>query len=89
MGETPTPRERDYGPRRISVELTNVCNLHCSYCLRDEDALYHTRASFFDVELLRRIRTEADISGAELDERLQRAMLITVNGVAAGLRNTG
>ena len=59
MGETPTQRERDYGPRRISVELTNVCNLRCGYCLRDEDALYHTRASFFDVELLRRILREA------------------------------
>jgi phosphoenolpyruvate carboxylase len=45
------------------------------------------------VELLRRVRTEAaegkTVSGAEIDERLQRAMLITVNGVAAGLRNTG
>jgi len=20
--------------KRISVELTNICNLHCSYCLR-------------------------------------------------------
>jgi MoaA/NifB/PqqE/SkfB family radical SAM enzyme len=59
MGLMPTQRERDYGPRRISVELTNVCNLHCSYCLRDEDALYHTRANFFDVELLRRLLREA------------------------------
>lgn len=54
---TPLPEEEssDYGPRRVIVELTNVCNLHCSYCLRDEDALYHTRASFFDVGLLRRV----------------------------------
>ncbi|HEV3467735.1 MAG TPA: radical SAM protein [Pyrinomonadaceae bacterium] len=51
----PTQSGHDYGPRRISVELTNVCNLHCSYCLRDEDALYHARADFFDVELLRRV----------------------------------
>jgi MoaA/NifB/PqqE/SkfB family radical SAM enzyme len=51
--------ERDYGPPRLIVELTNVCNLHCSYCLRDEDALYHTRASFFPVELLRRVVREA------------------------------
>jgi len=50
---------RDYGPRRLIVELTNICNLHCSYCLRDEDALYHTRANFFDAELLRRIVREA------------------------------
>ena len=59
MSTKPSQREPDYGPRRISVELTNVCNLHCSYCLRDEDALYHTRASFFDVELLRRVMREA------------------------------
>jgi phosphoenolpyruvate carboxylase len=49
--------------------------------------------SYLQVELLRRIRAEGaegeGISGAEIDERLQRAMLITVNGVAAGLRNTG
>jgi MoaA/NifB/PqqE/SkfB family radical SAM enzyme len=52
-------RERDYGPPRLIVELTNICNLHCSYCLRDEDALYHTRANYFPVELLRRVVREA------------------------------
>lgn len=52
-------RTRDYGPPRLIVELTNICNLHCSYCLRDEDALYHTRAEFFSLELLDRIIREA------------------------------
>ena len=52
-------RARDYGPPRLIVELTNICNLHCSYCLRDEDALYHTPANFFPVELLRRVVREA------------------------------
>jgi MoaA/NifB/PqqE/SkfB family radical SAM enzyme len=52
-------RERDYGQPRLIVELTNICNLHCSYCLRDEDALYHTPANFFNVELLRRVVREA------------------------------
>jgi MoaA/NifB/PqqE/SkfB family radical SAM enzyme len=52
-------RTRDYGPPRLIVELTNICNLHCSYCLRDEDALYHTRAEFFSLELLDRIIKEA------------------------------
>src|SRR5438067_5631856 len=48
-------RTRDYGPPRLIVELTNICNLHCSYCMRDEDALYHTKANFFPAELLRRV----------------------------------
>ena len=39
--------ERTYGSQRVSVELTNICNLHCSYCLRDEDALYHSPAKYF------------------------------------------
>ncbi|MFL6227557.1 MAG: radical SAM protein [Pyrinomonadaceae bacterium] len=44
---------------RLSVELTNVCNLHCSYCIRDEDALYHTPANFLSVDLLRRAMRDA------------------------------
>ncbi|HKP37232.1 MAG TPA: radical SAM protein [Pyrinomonadaceae bacterium] len=52
-------RTRDYGPPRLIIELTNICNLHCSYCLRDEDALYHTRAEHFSLELLDRVIKEA------------------------------
>ncbi|MCA1591840.1 MAG: radical SAM protein [Acidobacteria bacterium] len=52
-------RQPDYGPQRLTIELTNLCNLHCSYCLRDEDALYHTPANFFPLELLQRIIEEA------------------------------
>jgi sulfatase maturation enzyme AslB (radical SAM superfamily) len=49
----------DFGSRRLSIELTNICNLHCSYCLRDEDALYHSPANFLSPEFLERIITEA------------------------------
>lgn len=56
--ETDPPDSR-YGPRRLTVELTNTCNLHCGYCLRDEDALYHTRAQFMSLNLLRRVVREA------------------------------
>ena len=52
------PRPGD-SPRRIVIELTNICNLHCSYCLRDEEALYQTRARFFPIDLLRRILRDA------------------------------
>lgn len=51
--------QADGSPRRIVIELTNICNLHCSYCLRDDEALYQTRARFFPIELLRRILREA------------------------------
>ena len=49
----------DYGPRRLTVELTNVCNLHCSYCLRDDDALHHQPARYLPVDLFARIAREA------------------------------
>jgi sulfatase maturation enzyme AslB (radical SAM superfamily) len=49
----------DYGPRRLSVELANICNLHCSYCFRSDDNLYSSHAEFFPLDLLRRVISEA------------------------------
>jgi MoaA/NifB/PqqE/SkfB family radical SAM enzyme len=49
----------DYGVRRLTVELTNVCNLHCSYCLRDDDALHHQPARDLPVDLFARVVREA------------------------------
>jgi len=57
--ETETTFNGDYGPQRLSVELANICNLHCSYCFRADDNLYSPHAEFFSVELLRRIISEA------------------------------
>jgi MoaA/NifB/PqqE/SkfB family radical SAM enzyme len=53
-----------YGSRRLTFELTNICNLHCDYCLRDEDALYHSRAVFMSTDLLRQIISDVrDVAG--------------------------
>lgn len=54
-----TAETRDYGPPRLTVELANVCNLHCSYCLRDEDALYHNPAHFLSIDIFRRAIKQA------------------------------
>ncbi|WP_427005019.1 phosphoenolpyruvate carboxylase [Pseudarthrobacter sp. H2] len=92
-----------FGTIRAEYELTvaEIQNLTGEHLLLDAQPTlkrsleirdqYLDPISYLQVELLRRIRAEAaaGISGAEIDERLQRAMLITVNGVAAGLRNTG
>src|SRR6476661_8601583 len=57
--ETETTFDGDYGPRRLSVELANICNLHCSYCFRSDDNLYSSHAEFFPLDLLRRVISEA------------------------------
>jgi len=54
----------NYGPQRLTVELANICNLHCSYCLRSDENLYSTHAEFFPLELLRRVIADArDVAG--------------------------
>ena len=57
--ETETSIAGDYGPRRLNVELANICNLHCSYCFRADENLYSSHAEFFPLELLRRVVDEA------------------------------
>ena len=52
----------DYGPRRLSVELANICNLHCSYCFRSDENLYSSHAEFFPLPLLRRVIDEAHVA---------------------------
>ena len=54
----------NYGPQRVSIELANICNLHCNYCLRSEEALYTHHAKFFNVDLLTRVLKDArEIAG--------------------------
>ena len=52
----------EYGPRRLSVELANICNLHCSYCFRSDENLYSSHAEFFPLTLLERVINEAHVA---------------------------
>lgn len=45
--------------------------------------------SFIQIELLRRKRTMAQTDPSGVPHELDRAILLTINGIAAGLRNTG
>jgi phosphoenolpyruvate carboxylase len=44
--------------------------------------------NYIQVETLRRLRRLADPEGAEAED-LRQVMVVTINGIAAGLRNTG
>lgn len=59
MTELSRHTDARYHPRRLTVELASVCNLHCAYCLRDEDALYNDPAKFMEIEILRRLVHDA------------------------------
>lgn len=64
--DTATDGGREYGSCRLTVELTNRCNLQCSYCVRDDEALHALPAQFLDVDLLSRIARDArDAMGIE------------------------
>ena len=64
---------KDDSPLARSIELRNP---------------YVDPLSFIQIELLRRKRALVR-DGQAVPQDLQRAVLLTINGVAAGLRNTG
>jgi phosphoenolpyruvate carboxylase len=95
------PRERIWGVlaaelERTTAELTLICGeerlldrepvLQASIDRRNP---YVDPLSYVQIELLRRLRTAADAGVAGADEALGRVSLLTVNGIASGLRNTG
>jgi phosphoenolpyruvate carboxylase len=75
LAKTDLKLARRYVEKLVPVELQHF--------LIDIEAEFELTVA--EINLLSRVRTE----GADADPLLIRALLLTINGVAAGLRNTG